>query len=145
MRVWKSGRSTGYTEGIIDGIKMKVSLPYGDLGIKQLDRVFHIVPRPGAGDVEISRGGDSGAVWVDAESGKAVGLHFAGESANLPEHALANEIISVAESLNVRFPNQSTAKVSRKVTSRQIDSKKLIEVLSNLIKHFINRINKDRS
>jgi endonuclease G len=119
MRVWKSGRSTGYTEGLIDGIKMRVSLPYGDLGVKKLESVFHIVPRPGAGDVEISRGGDSGAVWVDQASGKAVGLHFAGESANLPEHALAGEIILITEALNVRFPNQSTRKVTLRTTPRR--------------------------
>ena len=118
MRVWKSGRSTGYTEGIIDGIKMNVSLPYGDLGIKKLESVMHIVPRPGAGSVEISQGGDSGAVWVDQGSGKAVGLHFAGESANLPEHALASEIIMVTEALDVRFPNQSVRKVARRTVTR---------------------------
>lgn len=119
MRVWKSGRSTGYTEGLIDGIKMQVSLPYGEVGLKKLESVFHIVPRPGAGGVEISRGGDSGSVWVDQESGKAVGLHFAGESANLPEHALASEIILVTEALNVRFPNQSTRKVTLRTTPRR--------------------------
>lgn len=110
MRVWKSSRSTGYTEGFIDGIKMRVSIPYGELGVKRIDHVFHIVPRPGSSKSEISMGGDSGAVWVDDESGKAVGLHFAGERANLPEHALANEIIQVTKALNVRFPSQSRPK-----------------------------------
>lgn len=42
MRVWKSGRSTGYTEGYIDGIKMRVSIPYGELGVKRIDYVFHV-------------------------------------------------------------------------------------------------------
>jgi len=126
MRVWKSGRSTGYTEGLIDGIKMQVSLPYGDIGVKRLESVFHIVPRPGSGDVEISRGGDSGSVWVDQESGKAVGLHFAGESANLPEHALANEIILVTEALNVRFPEQSTRKVTLRTTPRRTFTRPIV-------------------
>jgi hypothetical protein len=106
MRVWKSGRSTGYTEGFIDGIKMTVPLSYGAAGIHMLQRVFRIVPLPGASYPEISIGGDSGAVWVDIESGKALGLHFAGEIGNTPEHALAHDIEPVLERLAVRLPAQ---------------------------------------
>jgi len=107
MRIWKSGRSTGYTEGFIDGIRMTVSLGYQGVGTRILESVFHIVPRPGAGNIEISIGGDSGAVWVDEESGKAVGLHFAGEVDNGPEHALAHDINPVLRALKVRFPAQA--------------------------------------
>ena len=106
MRVWKSGRTTGLTEGFIDGIMMTIPLNYGAAGTRQLQKVMRIVPRPGAGPVEVSLGGDSGSIWVDEASGLAVGLHFAGETGDAPEHALANDITAVTEHLNVLFPAQ---------------------------------------
>jgi hypothetical protein len=134
MLVWKSGRSTGFTQGFVDGIKMRVSIPYGELGIKMIDHVFHVVPRPGSEMKEISMGGDSGAVWVDEETGKAVGLHFAGERANLPEHALANEIIQVTKALNIRFPGQSPPKVSRIPIPRSPSKRSLIDVFAQFFR-----------
>lgn len=104
MMVWKSGRTTGRTEGFIDGIKMTASINYGAAGVKLLRDVVRIVPRPGAGNIEVSLGGDSGSVWLDENSGKAIGLHFAGEVGDAPEHALANEMSLVAEHLGVLFP-----------------------------------------
>lgn len=104
MLVWKSGRSSGLTGGFVDGIKMTIPLNYGGAGVRMLEKVFRIVPRPGNIPGEISIGGDSGSVWVDEESGKAVGLHFAGEVGNTPEHALAHDIGSVLKALNVRLP-----------------------------------------
>lgn len=106
MNVWKSGRSSGYTEGFIDGVQMQVPMDYREAGTHVLEQVFRIIPRPGAGPGEISTGGDSGAIWVDGESGKAVGLHFAGEVGDAPEHALAHDIRPVIDKLNVRFPQQ---------------------------------------
>lgn len=108
MMVWKSGRSTGYTEGMIDGMKMKISLSYQGAGTHSLEQAFRIVPRPGSRIGEISIGGDSGSVWVDEISGKAVGLHFAGEIGNSPEHALAHDIGIVAQALGVHFPGQES-------------------------------------
>lgn len=104
MQVWKSGRSSGYTEGFVDGIKMTVPLSYNAAGVHMLQKVFRIVPLPGGRYSEISVAGDSGSVWVDNASGKAVGLHFAGEIGDTPEHALAHEIDSVLEALDVRMP-----------------------------------------
>ncbi len=106
MRVWKSGRTTGYTEGFIDGVMMTISLNYSSAGVRQIQAVMRVVPRPGAPPAEVSLGGDSGSVWVDEESGNAVGLHFAGETGNQPEFALAIDMISVAKHLNVLFPAQ---------------------------------------
>lgn len=106
MRVWKSGRSTGLTEGFIDGIKMSIPLNYPGLGMRLLERVFRIVPRPGESELEMSIGGDSGAIWVDEESGKAVGLHFAGEIGDNPEHALAHDIDLILNHLEVQLPAQ---------------------------------------
>jgi hypothetical protein len=109
MIVWKSGRSTGLTKGFVDGVKMTVTLNYPGVGDRLLKDVFRIVPVPGSGPAELTTGGDSGAVWVDEESGKAVGLHFAGEIGDLPEHALAHEILPVTRALNVRLPRQEPA------------------------------------
>jgi len=109
MQVWKSGRSSGYTEGFIDGIKMSAPISYGAAGVHVLRDVFRIVPVPGGRFQEISIAGDSGSVWVDDQSGKAVGLHFAGEVGDTPEHALANDIRLVLDALDVRLPAQQLA------------------------------------
>lgn len=106
MRVWKSGRTTGLTEGMIDGIRMSVPLNYGRAGTVVIREVFRIVPLPGAGNIEVSLGGDSGSVWA-TEEGLAVGLHFAGETGNSPEHALANELPPVLSRLQVRLASES--------------------------------------
>lgn len=106
MKVWKSGRTTERTEGFIDGIQMTTSVNYGAAGIRVMQGVFRIVPRPGAGNIEVSMGGDSGSIWVDEVSGKGVGLHFAGEVGNAPEHGLANELQPVLDMLNVLMPAQ---------------------------------------
>lgn len=106
MFVWKSGRTTERTEGFIDGIKMTTSVNYGAAGMRVMQDVFRIVPRPGAGNVEVSMGGDSGSIWVDEASGKGLGLHFAGEVGSAPEHALANELQPVLDTLNVLMPAQ---------------------------------------
>lgn len=104
MTIHKSGRTTGFTEGFIDGVQMTVSLNYGAAGTRTLSNVVHIVPVPGSNpNLEISAGGDSGAVWVDKASGKAVGLHFAGEVGAAPEHALANDITAVMQTLRIKF------------------------------------------
>jgi endonuclease G len=106
MKVWKSGRTSGYTEGIVDGLKMRVTIPYPGVGLVLLDQVFRIVPAAAAPrDYEVSLAGDSGAIWVDQASGKAAGLHFAGEIDG-PEHALAHDISPVLRRLRVRFPSQ---------------------------------------
>ena len=85
MQVVKSGRTTEITEGIIDGVSLSTSINYGGGVVNSFQDQIHIVPRPPwpSVDVEISRGGDSGSVWIEESSDKAVGLHFAGESSRL--------------------------------------------------------------
>ncbi|MCP4360844.1 MAG: hypothetical protein GY796_22785 [Chloroflexi bacterium] len=106
MMVWKSGRTTGRTEGFIDGMMMSTQINYGAAGVRRLEQVVRVIPRPGSPPGEVSLGGDSGSVWVDEESGKAIGLHFAGEIGNAPEHALANDINAVVNRLSLLFPAQ---------------------------------------
>lgn len=106
MMVWKSGRTTGRTVGFVDGVMMTTELNYSAAGMRRLEKVFRIVPRPGTPPGEVSMGGDSGSIWVDEASGKAVGLHFAGELGDAPEYALANDINSVMAHLGFIFPAQ---------------------------------------
>lgn len=68
---------------------------------------FEIEPDPAhpARDGEISMGGDSGSAWMRVARGRAtstmVGLHFAGEVGDAPEHALACNAPSVFEKLGI--------------------------------------------
>lgn len=106
MHVRKSGRTTGLTEGIIDGVSLSTSINYDGL-VNAFHDQIHIVPRPPwpTVDYEVSKGGDSGSVWVDEATGNAVGLHFAGETSSSPsaEHAVANQMVHVAADLNFSF------------------------------------------
>jgi endonuclease G len=107
MGVTKSGRTTGVTEGIIDGVSLSVTIDYGGGTVQTFHDQIHIVPGPPwpSVDYEVSMGGDSGSVWIDQATNKAVGLHFAGETDPSPtsEHAVANRMVKVAELLNFSF------------------------------------------
>lgn len=98
MNVTKSGRTTGTTSGIIDGVTPDE---------------FTVIPdrRNPPPNGEISDGGDSGSLWfvstsgINLGAGSGVGLHFAGETTPGPntERAWAKWIVSVATTLNIRF------------------------------------------
>jgi endonuclease G len=96
MVVVKSGRRTGVTYGHITGVE-GISPPIRYDGLSRIIRqVITIDPRGGE---EVSKPGDSGALWLDAASMRAIGLHFAGSDA--PERALANDIQAVLDALKV--------------------------------------------
>ena len=118
MRVWKSGRSTGLTEGFVDGIRMTAPILYPGVGTRFLEGVFRIIPRPRSIRDEMSIGGDSGSVWVDEESGAAIGLHFAGETGNSPEHALAHDINLILDHLRVKMASRSSRRAPRPAPRR---------------------------
>lgn len=108
MQVVKSGRTTAITEGIIDGVSLTVSIDYGgSVGVVTLSDQIHIVPRPPwpAVDYEVSMGGDSGSVWLEAGTRLALGLHFAGETTPAPasENAIATPIDRVASEFDFSF------------------------------------------
>ena len=94
--VVKSGRTTGVTRGIVRRIDTIAKLNYGgSVGLKNIG-CFEIGPDPDhpAPGEEISRGGDSGSLWMFTKAGKPqtvmAGLHFGGEADSSPdEHALA--------------------------------------------------------
>jgi hypothetical protein len=106
MKVVKYGVTSGLTEGEIDGISGAYKMNYSDYGDTErwIDGL-RIVVDPEAPRDEISLAGDSGAIWVERETGKAVALHFAGEDGLGPtaEYALAQPIGRVLERLNVRL------------------------------------------
>jgi hypothetical protein len=71
MRVRKSGRTTGYTEGTVNLLNATVTVAYGS---KQARFTGQVITGP------ISQGGDSGSLIVDGVENKAVGLLFAGSN-----------------------------------------------------------------
>lgn len=92
MQVMKSGRATGITYGMIDGVGA------------DNDNTFTIVPIPNKWDKkEISSGGDSGSIWIEQSSHAAVGLHFGGETSTAlkDERAWAKSIQYVAHKLDI--------------------------------------------
>ncbi len=71
MRVRKSGRTTGYTEGTVNLLNATVTVAYGS---KQARFTGQVITGP------MSQGGDSGSLIVDGVENKAVGLLFAGSN-----------------------------------------------------------------
>ena len=93
MTVQKVGQRTGHTFGIIEEVK---------------NNKVTIIPNPQKpAPNEISKGGDSGALWVTDEvrNFKAVALHRAGEpeESNLKDKAFAIPIKKVLDALQIRF------------------------------------------
>lgn len=92
MRVRKSGRTTGYTEGMITLLNATVNVGYTtSRGARTARFVGQVITEP------LSQGGDSGSLIVDRAENKAVGLLFAGSHAA----TIFTPIDRVLESLNV--------------------------------------------
>lgn len=105
--VVKSGRTTSVTFGRVTRIHTISKIDYDVVGEQQIGG-FEIGPDPErpAVDGEISRGGDSGSAWlaVDANGNATdtmVGLHFAGETVEPAEFAIACYASSVFEKLEI--------------------------------------------
>jgi hypothetical protein len=107
MTVRKSGRSTGFTWGFIDGLYFSAAIEYGGGVVRVFEEQIHIAPLEKG--KRISEPGDSGSVWVTndpyEEGYLAVGLHFAGDLPHsaFGEYALANPMRIVEERLNFSF------------------------------------------
>ncbi len=106
-RVVKSGRSTEVTHGIVTRIHTVTKVAYGGKGTHEVGS-FEIGPDPDhpAANDEISMKGDSGSAWMAAEadgsaSDMMLGLHFAGESVEPAEYALACYASSVFAKLEI--------------------------------------------
>ena len=121
MRVVKVGRTTGKTFGEIRDIHFRFALEYDEVGeVGFIDQVLC---------TRYTDGGDSGSLVLDAESGKAVGLHFAGANGG----SVFNPIGDVLKALRVTLVTtsisgpQARGRRSRKGTSkrpRKLTSKK---------------------
>jgi endonuclease G, mitochondrial len=105
-RIVKSGRTTDVTFGIVQRIHVTTRIDYDEAGSKEIG-CFEIGPDPEhpAPNGEISMGGDSGSAWLFVDGNDTtdmmLGLHFAGEVGDEPEHALACYAASVFEKLNI--------------------------------------------
>jgi endonuclease G len=110
--VVKSGRTTDVTYGIVTRIHVTTKIDYGQAGVQEIG-CFEIGPDPDhvAQNGEISMGGDSGSAWLSTSRNEAtnmmLGLHFAGETGDEPEHALACYPASVFEKLGIQ-PSKPT-------------------------------------
>lgn len=95
MNVVKSGRTSRVTRGRVTGVEGTVTFPYS--GVNWLIRnVIKIEPRLGK---DVSSPGDSGSFWLDEETMKAVGLHFA--SGKRETDGLAIDMAPVLDALDV--------------------------------------------
>ena len=67
---------------------------------------FRLIVDPEVKQDEISLAGDSGAVWIDLATNRAIGLHFAGEDGlgPLAEYALAHPLPRVFGALQIGLP-----------------------------------------
>jgi endonuclease G, mitochondrial len=106
-RVVKSGRTTSVTHGIVTRVHTVTKLSYGSSGEHRIGS-FEIGPDPDrpAENAEISMGGDSGSAWMAVGPGgeaseMMLGLHFAGETVEPAEYALACYASSVFEKLEI--------------------------------------------
>ena len=108
--VVKSGRTTGVMGGVVTRVGVVVSHNYGGaIGPRDIG-AFEVGPRPGApANTVISKGGDSGAIFMIEESGVTtdigVGLNFAVDASELINsgHALACPLHSIVEKLAISF------------------------------------------
>lgn len=95
ITVVKSGRTSGVTSGRVTGLAGVTRMSYA--GVSRLIRqVIAIEPVDGG---EVSRPGDSGAIWLSDPERNGVGLHFAGS--DTPERALAIDLTAVLAALDV--------------------------------------------
>ncbi len=121
--VTKSGRGSGLTSGIIDGISMSVVLNYPPL--RTLHNQFHISSTPGIAMGEgLAMGSDSGSVWVRSGTSKAVGLLIACERgpSGMSSYAVGSPIGVVIDELDFSFV--PVFKPEQKIPSFRTESEK---------------------
>lgn len=78
LKVKKFGRTTGYTEGTLHSVMLRIAIPYEAplfSGLVFFDDVWVVIPD---GVSHFSLPGDSGSIVVAADDSGVVGLNFAG-------------------------------------------------------------------
>ena len=140
-KVIKSGRTTGVTSGQVRRIDVMARITYSGVGPQTIGG-FEIEPLDTAPpDFEVSMGGDSGSVWMIANSNGTptdilAGLHFAGETRSNPdEHALACYAHAVFRKLEICLtppeqPEQSTKGYNPRFLSEIVPTPKLTRALN---------------
>jgi hypothetical protein len=100
MEVWKSGRTTQLTKGVITDINAALVVSYDTGDIRLADLIFF------KGESPVVKGGDSGSLLVTYQDGKpyAVGLVFAGPGIPPYNYGVACKIKNVMQQLGVVFP-----------------------------------------
>ncbi len=93
MIVHKFGRTTGYRVGFVDTTMMDVLVDYAIGTLTFHDQIII----KGLNGQAFSDEGDSGALIVERNTSRAIGLLFAGS----PSHTIANHISDVFQALNV--------------------------------------------
>ncbi|MBB4373487.1 hypothetical protein GGD63_006310 [Bradyrhizobium sp. cir1] len=104
MSVVKSGAVSGVSRALVDGVSGTYRIDYTGFGDgPEWMQGFRLVPDNAAPAAALSLEGDSGSLWVERTTGRAVGLHFAGEDdvSPLNDYALAHAIDEVFMRLNV--------------------------------------------
>ena len=99
MKVIKVGRTTGKTEGEIKDIHFRFVLEY-DEGVGNVGFMDQVLCS------RYTDGGDSGSLVIDKQTGKAVGLHFAGANGG----SVFNPIDQVLSKLNVKLVTKALPK-----------------------------------
>lgn len=99
--VVKHGRTTKFTRGQISSITWPVRRIDGNNFTNQI-RVAPVAPF-----TDMSNGGDSGSVYVNANTNQIIGLHHAGDSPG--PAAFGNQIGPVLARMNISFPVMGTA------------------------------------
>ncbi len=90
MKVRKSGRTTGYTEGTVTLLNATVNVAYGGRTARFTGQII---------TTPMSQGGDSGSLIVDGTENKAIGLLFAGSNLS----TIFNPIDRVLDALQVNI------------------------------------------
>lgn len=107
MAVMKSGRTTGYTTGVIQVLDASVQVNYGPENVARFDG--QIISSP------MSQGGDSGSLVLDSSSRRAVGLLFAGSA----KATIFNPIQEVLDQLRIEFPRRAPVQAVERQTIAQ--------------------------
>lgn len=104
--VWKSGGTSATTRGVVRMTTYATPITYdendtisGSVSYTNQVLVNQIVGM----EQPLSQGGDSGSVWVDLATGRAVALNFAGPADDSGTTGIGNPIRQVIDQLNIRF------------------------------------------
>ncbi|WP_456853707.1 hypothetical protein [Bradyrhizobium sp. USDA 4501] len=104
MSLIKSGAVSGISQALVDGVAGTYRIDYTGFGDgPEWMQGFRLVPDKATPATALSLEGDSGSLWVEQSTSRAVGLHFAGEddASPLNDYALAHAIDDVFVRLNV--------------------------------------------